>query len=186
MTIIICPGIHDLKLTQDFLDSLKAQLSNKFNGSHNANILIFPVENYPAYSASHILQFLQSHSVTSPLIFISFSAGVVGAMGAAWLWQLAGGKVKAFLALDGWGVVLGGNFPIHRLSHDYFTHWSSALLGTGDDSFYADPPVEHLELWRSPNTCSGWWIDPQSETRTPTTAAQFINGQLQRYLKYEG
>lgn len=87
--------------------------------------------------------------------------------------------MKALIAVDGWGVPLSGNFPIHRLSHDYFTHWSSALLGSGDDSFYSDPAVEHLAIWRSPHTCQGWWV--QGGKRTFTTAAQFINELGQRY-----
>lgn len=88
-----------------------------------------------------------------------------------------GGQIKALIALDGWGVPLGGNFPIYRLSHDSFTHWSSALLGGGTESFYADPPVEHLELWRSPQTTKGWWNHQTPtglKTATPTTAALFI------------
>jgi hypothetical protein len=97
-----------------------------------------------------------------------------------------GGTVKAFLAFDGWGVPLYGNFPIHRISHDYFTHWSSALLGGGEDSFYAEPAVEHLDLWRKPNVCKGWWVHPATdgkrERRTHTTASKFVNQLLQRYM----
>jgi len=63
------------------------------------------------------------------------------------------GHVKAY-CFRRLGVPLVGNFPIHRLSHDYFTHWSSAVLGSGNDSFYADPPVEHLEMAITAN-CSG-------------------------------
>jgi hypothetical protein len=148
-------------------------------------LLIFPAQDYPAYSGVHILQFLGDRvPAASELIFISFSAGVVGAIAAALAWQLQGGKVKAFIAVDGWGVPLTGNFPIHRISHDYFTHWSSALLGSGLDSFYADPPIEHLELWRNPQTAQGWWVqhsEGTSETRSPTTAAVFLNHLLQRY-----
>jgi len=181
MSLIICPGIHDPKLTESFLTGL---LSAKV-GQKPKNILIFPIQDYPAYSSVHILHFLhQNHSLSSPIIFISFSAGVVGAIAAAWGWQLSGGKVTAFIALDGWGVPLTGNFPIHRLSHDYFTHWSSALLGSGEDSFYAAPSVEHLALWQEPQTVSGWWIQPstrKSEQKTQTTAAQFITMLLDRY-----
>ncbi|WP_421656938.1 hypothetical protein [Leptothermofonsia sp. ETS-13] len=108
-------------------------------------------------------------------MFIGFSAGVAGAIGAAWGWQWWGGKVKALIALDGWGVPLVGNFPIHRVSHDYFTHWSSALLGAGEDSFYAEPGVEHLDLWRSPHTASGWHLTAgSSHSPIRTTAARFI------------
>ena len=185
--VIICPGIHDLQLTQDFLEALRSSEGNLLSSLIN-NILIFPTEDYPAYSAIHILEFLQRqiHEVKTPLVFISFSAGVVGAIGAAWSWELLGGKVKAFIAIDGWGVPLSGNFPIHRLSHDYFTYWSSALLGGGEDSFYADPAVEHLELWKSPDSCGGWWVQAaaggKAEQRHYTTAAQFVNRLLQVYV----
>ena len=181
MSLIICPGIHETKLTESFLAGLlELNTSQKLE-----NILIFPIEDYPAYSSGHILQFLrQNHSLSLPIVFISFSAGVVGAIGAAWGWQLLGGEVTAFIALDGWGVPLTGSFPIHRLSHDYFTHWSSALLGSGEDSFYAAPSVEHLELWQQPQTVSGWWIHSQndkSELKTQTTAVQFLTMLLDRY-----
>jgi hypothetical protein len=86
-----------------------------------------------------------------PILIISFSAGVVGAIAAASIWQSIGGTIRAFIALDGWGVPLYGNFPIHRLSHDAFTHYTSSLLGSGEDSFYADPSVAHETLWRSPH-----------------------------------
>ncbi|MFB2833507.1 hypothetical protein [Floridanema evergladense] len=179
MSLIICPGIHEPKLTESFLAGL--QLNNSQNPP---DILIFPTQDYPAYSSGHILQFLrQNHPLSSPILVISFSAGVVGAIAAVWGWQLLGGKVTAFIALDGWGVPLAGNFPIHRISHDYFTHWSSALLGSGEDNFYAAPSVEHLELWRQPQTVSGWWIHSQNHTeqKTPTTAAQFLTMLLDRY-----
>jgi hypothetical protein len=124
-------------------------------------------------------------SLEEPTIWLAFSAGVVGAIGAAWGWQLASGKVLAFIALDGWGVPLFGNFPIHRLSHDRFTHWSSALLGAGADSFYADPAVEHLDLWRSPSTAWGWHISSdigRSLKPTRIAAAVFITQLLHDYV----
>jgi hypothetical protein len=182
MSVIICPGIHDPALTQSFLEELHPKKIE--------NLLIFPVQEFPAYSALDIYNYLCNRQASSPspqappVIFIGFSAGVVGAIGAAWLWQLSGGTVKALIALDGWGMPLSGNFPIHRLSHDYFTHWSSAVLGSGEESFYADPPVEHLELWRSPQAAQGWWVhsaEGKAETRSYTTAAQFLTSLLQRY-----
>lgn len=156
MYVLICPGFHDRQLTENFIEGLK------LSHSWSEKLLIFPVETYPAYSGFHILEFLQASiesPIETPLIFISFSAGVVGAIAAAWGWQMSGGNIKAFIAIDGWGVPLAGNFPIHRISHDYFTHWSSALLGSGADSFYAEPPVEHLELWRSPHNSQGIWVN---------------------------
>lgn len=187
-SVIICPGIHEPQLTQDFLEGLHRSETSNLSSRWNEKVLIFPTQDYPAYSGVHILEFLQLHTsqLTAPVIFISFSAGVAGAIVAAWEWQRLGRKVKAFIAIDGWGVPLYGDFLIHRLSHDYFTHWSSALLGAGEDSFYADPPIEHLDLWRSPDACKGWWVHPATvgiaEQRTFTTAAQFIAQVLHRYI----
>lgn len=190
-SVIICPGIHEAQLTQNFLEALQHSETDNLSSRWTQNALIFPTANYPAYSAIHVLDFLQRHiSQTKPVILISFSAGVAGAIGAAWAWEIGGGKVRAFLAFDGWGVPLYGNFPVHRVSHDYFTHWSSGLLGAGEDSFYAEPAIEHLDLWRSPNRCQGWWVRHsvagKSEQRTYTTAAQFVNQLLQRYLEQGG
>ncbi len=187
-SVIVCPGIHEPQLTQDFLEALHRSETSNLSSRWREKVLIFPTQDYPAYSGVHILEFLQLHTsqLTAPVVFISFSAGVAGAIVAAWGWQRLGRKVKAFIAIDGWGVPLYGDFPIHRLSHDYFTHWSSALLGAGEDSFYADPPIEHLDLWRSPDVCKGWWVHPArvgiAEQRTFTTAAQFITQVLHRYI----
>ena len=187
-TLVICPGIHDPQLTQNFLEKLRCCDTDNASNHWSENVLIFPAHDYPAYSAVHILEFLQDYPnlVKIPLVFISFSAGVVGAIGAAWGWQRLGGEVKAFIGFDGWGVPLYGTFPIHRVSHDYFTHWSSALLGAGEDRFYAEPATAHLDLWGKPDTCKGWWIRPattsKSEQRVYTTAAQFVTQLLQLYI----
>ncbi len=188
MKVLICPGIHDPALTEELLASLKSSFSSDSKLSQPGNILVFSEQNYYlSLSAFHILQFMQerlgSPTAASPVVFIGFSAGVVGAIGAAWGWQLMGGLVKALIAFDGWGVPLGGNFPLHRVSHDFFTHSSSSMLGSGADSFYADPPVEHLTLWRSPQTSWGWWIKPDGETQPPRrmTAAEFLIMLLNRY-----
>jgi hypothetical protein len=184
--VVICPGIHEPQLTQDFLQALQGDKTTDLSTCWTQKLLIFPTHEYPAYSTIHILQFLQRHATqTTPIVFISFSAGVAGAIGAAWGWQMLGGQVKAFIAFDGWGVPLQGKFPIHRVSHDYFTHWSSALLGTGEDSFYADPAIEHLDLWRSPDSCQGWWVQRlapgKTEQRVHTTAAHFVNHLIDLY-----
>ena len=181
MSILICPGIHSPQLTESFLRGL---------GLQSSNILVFPAEEYAAYAAPEILAFLEKNlgkpsKTLSSVLFISFSAGVVGAIAAAWGWQIQGGQVKALLALDGWGVALGGNFPVHRLSHDAFTHWSSALLGAGEDSFYSFPPVSHLDLWRSPHQTQGWWLS-DSGCGSRTSAAEFILILLKRYGEVVG
>lgn len=194
MNIIICPGIHEPELSESFRVGLLDLVSNgaipavSYAIAHNPpNILIYPGKDVFVLSALHILQFLRdclTGSLKSPIIFISFSAGVVGAIGAAHLWQLLGGRVKAFIAIDGWGVPLQGNFPIHRMSHDYFTHWSSCLLGCGQNNFYAEPAVDHLCIWKSPQTVQGCWVDSSIEIIPPKgrlTAAEFLLMLLKRY-----
>ncbi|MEH1853201.1 MAG: hypothetical protein V7L11_16375 [Nostoc sp.] len=194
MSIIICPGIHEPELTESFRVELLDLVSHGAipavsyaNAPNYANILICPGKDVLVLSALHILQFLRdrlTNSPKSPIIFISFSAGVVGAIGAAHLWQLLGGRVKAFIAIDGWGVPLQGNFPIHRMSHDYFTHWSSSLLGSGQNNFYANPAVDHLSIWKSPQTVQGCWVDSSIEIIPPKgrlTAAEFLLMLLKRY-----
>ena len=187
MSIFICPGFHLPQLTQSFLQELS--LSNS-NSTLTVNIRVFKVRNYTSLSAIHILQDLikaygQPHQAT-PVLFISFSAGVVGALGAAWGWQLLGGKVKAVIAIDGWGVPLMGNFPIHRLSHDYFTHQTSIVINRPEDSFYADPEATHLQMWRSPSTVTGWATSAANfPVRSRFNAAEFILMLLKRYQEIE-
>jgi hypothetical protein len=188
MTVIICPGVHSSELTESFLRGAGRQITD---------YLVFPSETSPPYSAPHIVDFLTrqfaiprqqaSHSAglpRVPLLFISFSAGVVGAIGAAWIWQSLGRTVKGFIALDGWGVPLYGNFPIYRMSHDRFTHHSSAVLGRGRESFYADPPVSHLDLWRSPQIIPGWHVVEAGDrdvSHRPTTAIEFLTTLLAQH-----
>jgi hypothetical protein len=152
MSLIICPGIHPFELTEQFIQGIQHRVQQDY--------LVLPTAEYLPYSAIAVTQWLnqQSISKTEPLSFISFSAGVVGSFGAAWTWQLQGGQIHNFIAVDGWGMPLVANFPLHRISHDYFTHWSSGMLGAGQQGFYADPGVEHLKLWRSPKTSYGWRI----------------------------
>jgi hypothetical protein len=187
MSIVLCPGIHDPALTQSFLAGLTRQLQPA--QAFRTEPLIVPTPTYPAFSSLHILGWLrdsltpQSSDSHSALVIIGFSAGVVGAIGAAWGWQAIGGQVKALIALDGWGVPLAGRFALHRFSHDYFTHWSSEVLGqsTGD-SFYADPAIAHLDLWRSPETAIGWQLSTiQSQSPVQVTAAQLLLNLLHAY-----
>jgi hypothetical protein len=187
MSIIICPGIHESALTQCFVSGCIDQIINEAKSQKAVDLLIFPAQGGLALSAFHILQFLHKHlqdRIESPAVFISFSAGVVGAIVAAHKWQQIGGHVKAFIAIDGWGVPMWGNFPIHRMSHDYFTHWSSSLLGSGENNFYADPPVDHHQMWRSPQTVQGCWVDSffgESPPKEHLSAAEFLHLLLRRY-----
>lgn len=108
----------------------------------------------------------QGNRPSPPLIFLAFSAGCVAAVSVARYWQVQGGRVLALLAVDGWGVPLVAPFPVHRLSHDAFTHTTSAFLGTGQQNFYADPSVSHLQLWQQPSQVWGW----QTKMGQPATA----------------
>ncbi|AFZ57318.1 hypothetical protein H6G54_25465 [Anabaena cylindrica FACHB-243] len=194
--IIICPGIHEPELTENFITGLLSSATDIAIKENNLEILVYPGQGILTLSAFHILQFLsdayevlsasqRSHDkLKCPVIFISYSAGVVGAIIAATKWQMLGGTVKAFIAIDGWGMPLWGNFPIHRMSHDYFTHWSSAILGGGEDNFYAEPPVNHLSMWHSPQTVQGKWVDRSLGLSLPQNylnAAEFLHLLLKRY-----
>lgn len=188
MSVVVCPGMHNSDLTQRFVLGLQSEARN--TQTQKLSLLISPNQDHVVLSAFHLLQFLHEHlgcpQTATPVVFISFSAGVVGAIKAAWGWQLLGGKVKALIALDGWGVPLFGNFGIHRLSHDYFTHWSSVVLGSGEDNFYAEPQVPHLEMWRSPQTIEGWWVRSfagKSRLRTRLSVAQFLIMLLELYAE---
>lgn len=187
MNIYICPGFHLPQLTQSFLQELS--LSNS-NSILSINTRVFNVKTYTALSAIHILQDLikayGQPRQAAPVLFISFSAGVIGALGAAWGWELLGGKVKAVIAIDGWGVPLMGNFPIHRLSHDYFTHQTSIVINRPEDSFYADPEATHLQMWRSPSTVKGWATSAVNfPVRSRFNGAEFILMLLKRYQEIE-
>jgi hypothetical protein len=185
---MICPGVHDSCLTTSFLTALDLTRLG-------LSAWTVPTDRCPPYSGWHIQQFVRDQLLVGdpdgrrppPLLWIGFSAGVVGAIAAAHLWQSQGGQVVALIAVDGWGVPLAGDFPIHRISHDAFTHWSSVGLGPAGDSFYADPGVPHLDLWRSPHTATGWQTSPASPGfRQATTAATFITALLRQYRDDSG
>lgn len=177
--LVICPGIHPEALTTQFLANLQAPWCQKNTAPFT--YLLAPTD-LPIYNSVALLIWLQRHCpLAQPLILLGFSAGVVGAIGAAWGWQLAGGKIAALIAMDGWGVGLYGHFPIYRLSHDELTHWSSHLLGGGPESFYAHPGVTHLELWARPGQATGYWVGAAGQV--PSDAAAFLVAILQRHLQ---
>ncbi|HTL90004.1 MAG TPA: hypothetical protein VL134_11430 [Leptolyngbya sp.] len=157
--------MHSPALTEKFVAALHLP---------RETVAIFPSDRQPVYSPHHILEFFSPHH---SVLILAFSAGVVGAIAAARIWQRQGISISAFIAIDGWGVPLFGKFPIHRISHDRFTHWSSTLLENSTPSFYADPPVEHLSLWHSPQLAQGM-IQPSNQ---PGTAATFITDLIQHY-----
>jgi hypothetical protein len=181
MALVLCPGIHDPALTSCFWDAVEQAKLPTFALPKLPQPYIFPQAQQWGFSPVHVFQFLrQSVPIAEPLVLVGFSAGVAGMAGAAWAWQQRGGTLRALIALDGWGVPLYGTAPIYRLSHDGFTHWSSQALGMGQDPFYAEPRVQHLELWRSPHEAWGWWHLHQQPQWT--NAATVIRQLLHRHL----
>ncbi len=144
---LIFPGIHKRELTEDLIKIFKTE-----------SLLVY--EEQPAFCTLNQLIFVKEHqaSLSNNLLIIAFSAGVVGAIGTAKVLQEWGYTIKGLIAIDGWGVPLIGNFPIYRLSCDYYTHWTSHLLGGGTSSFYADPPVKHLQMWQTSEQVTGWLL----------------------------
>jgi hypothetical protein len=178
MNLLICPGIHADCLTQAFLQALLPALP-----APPAHLWVLPSGYQTLYVAQQLRQLSPQPPVGEPLSILAFSAGVVGVATALEAWQRQGGRVACLIALDGWGVPLQGKFPIYRLSHDYFTHWSSCWLGSGPLNFYADPAVGHLDLWKTPQQVWGWQLsatrppllpDPASAPTRRMTALTFI------------
>lgn len=167
-------------------------LSRPLSKPLNKKLIVFPSDRLPPYSPQAILQYLRQSldqfsdqspdqasrsPQTTSITWIAFSAGVVGGILAARQWQQAGYRVEKFIAIDGWGMPLGQDFPIYRLSHDRWTNHSQTtinhLLGSGIGdrpvaSFIADPAVDHLSLWRSPDQVTGYLLNPQPLERSRT------------------
>jgi hypothetical protein len=172
MQIIICPGIHAFHLTDNFLTNLPL---------NNYPYLVFPDHEKYAFSSEKLLTFIQKYAKNKEVLLLAFSAGVVGAIATAKKLEKSQ-QIKGLIALDGWGVPLMSNVPLYRLSHDYFTYWSSNLLGAGEQNFYADPPVSHLDLWQFPHLAQGWQvIAPGCQVKC--SAADFIE-QILRNINY--
>ena len=94
--------------------------------------------------------------------------------GAMQLSLLPNPRLIARIAVDGWCVPFDAAIPTYRLSHDWPTHANGILFGAGIDQFYADPFVEHLRLWASPNSVEGWQLNRSRQERRRTTAAAFL------------
>ncbi|AFZ45599.1 hypothetical protein PCC7418_3487 [Halothece sp. PCC 7418] len=170
--IIICPGFHPPQLTQNFISAIG------LSHPSDPKCLVIPT-NIAPYNGIEIYHWLSQQLNPSPpaLSFVGFSAGVVGAIATAWIWQQQGGTVNSLIAVDGWGVPLIGSFPIYRVSHDPFTHLTSGLLGFGQENFYCLPEVSHLQLWQSPDRAWGWW-EIKSGCRVRCSAAKMMRDVL--------
>lgn len=167
MHLLICPGYHSPDLTHDFLQVLLRRVTPD-------RLWVLPIGAAPGG-----LLWLSRHGPPNqqPLNVIAFSAGVVAAYPLVMKWQTQGGKSR-FITIDGWGMPLPGNLSIYRMSHDRWTH-STTYFPTPRESkgyFYADPAVEHLEIWQSPQKTRGMGTIRASPQ--PMTALDFVYAAL--------
>lgn len=158
LPVVICQGFHDGALTERLVRSLPVFTQPYIVDT--TTVSPFKVHQWLERTFGN-----RDAAAQLPLVGIGFSAGVVGLAGALGLWKHQGGKVARLIAVDGWGVPVVG-LPVVRLSHDRFTHLSTLPLDAvgellGDASkvnFYADPSVDHLDLWGDPEAANGWEV----------------------------
>ncbi|WPF88385.1 hypothetical protein WEU38_16465 [Cyanobacterium aponinum AL20118] len=185
--IVIIGGFHNLEITTNFINYLYSQIK----AIKDLKYIIIPTDKVQPLDGLSAYNFLSNYLVNQscfpcPIIVISFSAGVVGAIILGKLWKARNGEVLCLLAFDGWGVPLIADFPCYRVSHDHFTHFSSLLLGGEESSFYAQPMVNHLELWRSPLEIQGRWQMKLGVEKTVkmTDFIQFcLQKEIDKYIK---
>ncbi len=171
LPVIVCPGFNRVELTERFTRSLPA-----FTRPYVVRSLpISPLGLYQWMSDT-----LGNPATQRPIVGIGFSAGVVGLAGALLLWQQSGGKVARLFAVDGWGVPVLG-LSVTRLSHDRFTHLTTLPLGAGDTNFYAEPAVDHLSLWGTPDQVMGRcvpWYQVAEDAGERMSAQDFLKRSL--------
>lgn len=176
MNVLVCPGIHASEWTQAFLAQVGAAIASPHrpknhpdrpNTTPPLHWWVLPPE-VPPYAPQPVADFFEScwtgvsalgpaFDPQAPLVWLGFSAGVVGAIATARAWQRRGRPTAALIAFDGWGVPLTGDFSLYRFSHDRFTAQTSEWPQASAGVFYAEPAVPHLDLWRSPSTAGGFW-----------------------------
>ncbi|MEM9568148.1 MAG: hypothetical protein AAF974_07545 [Cyanobacteria bacterium P01_E01_bin.34] len=100
-----------------------------------------------------------------PSVAIGFSYGAVR-VAALQIPNLVGK-----ILIDGWCVWCSDRVPIFRLSHDKITHVNALIYGGGRKLFCAQPAVEHLQLWSTPQDIRGW---EEGDRQTSTSAADFL------------
>ena len=185
---VICGGIHSWEITENFV----CYISKLIADTYKPNICIIPTVQIAPYDALNIYEFIHQKYGTPAksdfsLVVVAFSAGVVGSIGFARLWYRKGGTIKCLLAFDGWGVPLIANFPCYRISHDYFTHYTSHFLGGEPNAFYACPAISHLDLWRSPYLVQGYQQKEDQIREKPLLSlliAFVIQTSLAEFIKY--
>ncbi|MEO1094185.1 MAG: hypothetical protein AAFX01_04730 [Cyanobacteria bacterium J06638_28] len=176
--------MHPTTWTESFLAQLDAVCP-----ALASDRIVCPHSSGMQWSAYALRAYLTAHTITPPVTLIAFSAGCVAASGIAQYWEHQRSPIAALIALDGWGALTVGKFRAYRLSHDAFTHYSSAWLGRGEVSFYANPSVAHAQLWRHPAAVWGQQIGdfnaPGSDMRRKITALQFLHDCLQYLQVFE-
>lgn len=160
--LVICDGMHSPRETEAVLamvgqDSRLSQLPMRH---------FSPGSPLAVLSGAALRRWLEGYGQPTGgnnpdyphLIIWAFSAGCVGAVALAQHWQRYRSGVLALFLVDGWGVPAVGPMPLHRLSHDRFTHVSSGWLGPGTVSFVSQPAVSHPQLWSHPQQVWGYQV----------------------------
>jgi hypothetical protein len=184
--LYICPGIHQPSLTQSFLNGLRQTWGSAWSDRLILGVLPATVPPYaPRLVLDHFEACLGNRAQGlgsrgegvgnrgDGLVWIGFSAGVVGALLAARQWHRQGHPVQALIAVDGWGVPLWADFPVYSLSPDRLAYETTRGLRSKHSHFYADPPVSHLALWEQPQKAIGWVECPGGKSLR-LTAAEYI------------
>ncbi|MBU6228744.1 MAG: hypothetical protein KGQ93_03515 [Cyanobacteria bacterium REEB459] len=154
MLLVVCGGMQHPQDTQAIVRLIRAD-----PGLNQLPLRVFTPESWAAVlSGSSLRGWLTSGPAPPRLMIWAFSAGCMGAAALANYWQCHGGEVLALFMVDGWGVPWSQVAPLHRLSHDAFTHTTSNYLGEGVINFVANPAVDHRHLWQSPQLVTGQQI----------------------------
>lgn len=169
--LVICPGFHPHCWTDYLIAALSPALAVAGPQQRPWQLLRSPT----ILNGAVLRQYLQEHlgppgNTSAQPIFLGFSAGCVSAATLARYWRDQG-QGATLLCVDGWGVPLDAAATSYRLSHDRFTHQTSAWLGAGKEAFYADPPVPHGLMWQQPQRVLGWWTGPHHPPRRATAIA---------------
>jgi len=175
--VAICPGFHPSELTDRAIAALDLPPTWEAIAIPNR---IWPCD--PAGISAHLAAQIPPDRRAIPIHFLGFSAGTVGALGAALAWR---SPIATIALCDGWGVpvlpLLDGRSPqptIHRVSHDRWTHETWGRMGIATPSFCADPEVEHLELWGDLDRVTGRAFDRRGREIGTSTAKNYIRRSL--------
>jgi pimeloyl-ACP methyl ester carboxylesterase len=185
---VICPGFHAPNLTDRAIACLDLPVSIR--------TIVIPTDQIVPCDPVRIANYIERDLLTSGVIpeqlapiklnFLGFSAGTIGALGAAWLWRDRA-QLGAIILCDGWGVPVLPVWDwftdhqqptiapkIYRVSHDRWTHDTWSRMGIATPSFVADPEVEHLTLWRDLDRVQGCSINAAGQPIAPLSATDYI------------